>query len=381
MSVMKSVSAILVAAMLASCAALPGRGPSSSELSAKDIEGGLNSEDYFNFKLTPTVAEIAGRYTPTRFADYFGIKGTEPRQRIGVGDVLSVNIWEADEKGIFSTSYGKKTTVQTSVDDTGRIFVPYAGRIRAAGLSVEAVRQTVEQALVGKAVKPQVQIIVTGNQTNSAVVVGDVHKAGKYPISVAGTRLLDLVAEAGGARGKTYETEVTLKRGDRKASTLLEDLIDQPRNNVRLVKGDNILLTTKPRSFTAFGAVRQTTLKHFPTETVTLAEALALVGGLDDLSADASAVFLFRFEEPEVVARLSPKDQHKLSDFPVPVIYRLNLREAKAWFVARYFHMRDKDMIYVANHPTAELGKFLRIIQPALAAARASQLIADDLDD
>lgn len=378
---MKSICLIVVGFLVAGCAALPGDGPSGAALSANDIESTVKQEDYYSFKLTPEVAEVAGHYIPTHFSDYFGIRGTEPRQLIGVGDVLAVNIWEADERGIFSTSYGKKTTVDSIVDDSGRIFVPYAGRIRAAGRPVEAVRASVEQALEGKAVQPQVQIVVTGNQTNSAVIVGDVHKPGKYPISLAGTKLLDLVAQAGGSSGKTYETVVTLKRGERKASTLLEDLIDLPKNNVRLAKGDNILLAVKPRSFTAFGAVKQTAIKQFPTKTVTMAEALAMVGGLNDNSADASAVFLFRFEEPEVVRQLRPADRDKIADYQIPTIYRLDLRDPKAWFVARYFEMRDKDMIYVANHPTAEFGKFLRIIQPLLSAARTGQIISDDLSD
>ncbi|WP_107989777.1 polysaccharide biosynthesis/export family protein [Breoghania corrubedonensis] len=377
---MKSIGLVFVALLLAGCSVVPGGGPSGAALSADDIETAVQKEDYFSFTLTPEIAQIVGRYVPTRFSDYFGIKGTEPRQRIGVGDLLTINIWEADERGIFSTSYGKKTTVESVVDDSGRIFVPYAGRIRAAGQSVESVREAVETALVGKAVQPQVQIIVTGNQTNSAVIVGDVGKPGKYPISVAGTTLLDLVAHAGGSRGKTFETVVTLKRGNRKATTNLQDLIDVPKNNVRLVKGDNILLTVKPRSFTAFGAVVKTAIQQFPTESVTLAEALASVGGLNDNTADASAVYLFRFEDPEVIVKLKPEARDKIGDYQVPVIYRLNLRDPKAWFVARYFQMRDKDMIYVANHPAAELGKFLRIIQPLLTSTRYGVLISNDLE-
>lgn len=377
---MKAVWLVLAGMLVAGCSALPGSGPSGAALSASDIESSVDSGDYFSFQLTPATAEIAGRYRSDRFAEYFGIRGSEPRQLIGVGDLLEVNIWEADEKGIFATSYGKKTTIESVVDDSGRIFVPYAGRIRAAGRSVEAVRDSVESALEGKAVQPQVQIVVTGNQTNSAVIVGDVNKPGKYPISLAGTRLLDLVAEAGGARGKTFETVVTLKRGNRKASTLLEDLVDLPANNVRLVKGDNILLTEKPRSFTAFGAVKNTTIRAFPTKTVTMAEALALAGGLNDRQADASAVFLFRFEDPKVVAQLRPELAPRLTDYEVPVIYRLNLREPKAWFVARYFEIRDKDMLYVANHPTAELGKFLQIIQPLLGATRSTLLLSEEFD-
>ncbi|WP_248304765.1 polysaccharide biosynthesis/export family protein [Breoghania sp. L-A4] len=344
-----------------------------------DVEQDIASSDYLVIPVDSHVAEVAGRYRPQKFADYFGIKSRRETQIIGVGDKLRINIWEADSQGLFSTVEGKSTAIGSVVDQSGRIFVPYAGRIQASGRSVESVRTIIQNALVGKAIEPQVQVTVEGNQTNSAVIVGDVGKPGTYPISLAGTRLLELVANAGGSRAKTFETMVTLKRGNRQAATLLQDLFDVPENNVLLVKGDNVLLTQKARSFTAFGAVTKTTIKEFPTQTVSLAEALAMSGGLNDRSADPRGVYLFRFEDADVVRKFrNVKSGELLTDaFQVPVVYKLNLRDPKAWFLARYFEMRDKDMLYVANHNTAEFGKFLQIIQPLLSSARATQLIAE----
>lgn len=358
---------------------LPGSGPSKVDLSVTDIETPANETDYFVIPLTSEVAELAGRYRSSIFADYFGIKSYQATQIVGVGDNLRINIWEADVNGLFATTQGKGVSLVSEVDQSGKIFVPYAGRIQASGRSVESIRTTVQNALVGKAVEPQVQIIVAGNKTNSAVIVGDVAKPGTYPISLAGTRLLELVANAGGARAKTFETVVTLKRGNRSASTLLEDLIDQPSNNVYVVKGDNVLLTHRPRSFTAFGAVKKTTIQQFPTKTVTLAEGLAMAGGLNDFAADPRGLYLFRFEDAGVVRKLRPgRGGEGLDDsYQVPVIYKLNLRDPKAWFLARFFELRDKDMLYVANHPTAEFGKFLRIIQPLLSSARTVQVISE----
>lgn len=380
---MKTAALAAAAIILASCAVLPGSGPSGNVLSVTDIEADVSASDYLVVPIDTHVADIAGRYKPNHFAKHFGIKSQRAQQIIGVGDALQINIWEADEQGLFSTAQGKKTSLNSIVDESGMIFVPYAGRLRAAGRPVETIRGTIEAALVSKAIQPQVQVVVVGNKTNSAVIVGDVGKPGTYSISLAGTRLLELVANAGGARAKTFETMVTLKRGNRKASTLLEDLIDVEDNNVLLVKGDNILLTHKPRSFTAFGAVRKTTVQSFPTKTVTLAEALAMAGGLNDLFADPRGLYLFRFEDPEVVRRLrGNKVSDKISDeYQVPVIYKLNLRDPNAWFLARYFEMRDKDLLYVANHPVAEFGKLLQIIQPLLSSARSGTLISNDLSN
>ena len=45
-----------------------------------------------------------------------------------------------------------------------------------------------------------------------------------------------------------------------------------------------------------------------------------------------------------------------------PVVYRLNLREAKNYFYAKQFPIEDKDVIYVANAPLTELQKVFTLI-------------------
>ena len=46
----------------------------------------------------------------------------------------------------------------------------------------------------------------------------------------------------------------------------------------------------------------------------------------------------------------------------MPVIYRLGLRDAKSFFLARSFSMRDKDIVYVSNATSTELLKFLALL-------------------
>jgi polysaccharide export outer membrane protein len=44
------------------------------------------------------------------------------------------------------------------------------------------------------------------------------------------------------------------------------------------------------------------------------------------------------------------------------VVYRLNLREANSFFLARAFQMKDKDIIYVTNAPAVPVHKFLNLV-------------------
>ena len=376
---MRFLFVLMASAALVGCAALPGDGPAAINITTQDVETSAETGDYTVVTVDPKNIDTIRSYRPLAFANQFrGVGSGGSSTLLGVGDTLTVSIWEASPDGLFSSGAGGSSQIPSVVDENGYIFVPYAGRVRAAGLSIEGLRQSVQKKLVGKAVEPQVLITLRDKLSSTAVVVGDVAKPGVYPLPLRTTRLLDLVAQAGGAREATYETVVTLKRGNRAGTTRLEDLIDYPENNVLISPNDNILLSHRPRTFSAFGAVKTNQLVPFRTKSVTMAEALATVGGLRDERADANGVFLFRFEDAALVRKLKPELSSKITGSrPVPLVYKISLRDPRGFFMSQHFEMRDKDILYVSNHPTAELGKFLQIIAPLISNYSTVQRITD----
>lgn len=377
---MRFLIPVFLAFSLAGCAGLPGQGPAAITITSEEIEGDALSSNYVLLTLDRQTVAAVHDYRPAPFSRHFAsVPGAGRSTRVGIGDRLVVTIWEAAPEGLFSTADGKNVSVPVVVDETGHIFIPYAGRIQANGLTVEGLRSSIQERLKGKAIEPQVLVLVEGNESSGVVVVGDVMKPGQYTMSVRGMRLLEAVARAGGSREATYETVVTVKRGSRSGEARLVDLIEYPENNIWLTPGDNVLVTHKPRTFSAFGAVQSTQLVPFKTESVTLAEGLAQVGGLKDFFADAGGIFLFRYEDRDLIRKIRGEEVAKrFSKNRVPVVYKLNLRAAEAFFLARSLEMRDKDIIYVANHPTAEFGKFLQIIGPLLTSARSIDALASN---
>ncbi|MBD1546671.1 polysaccharide export protein [Labrenzia aggregata] len=377
---MRFSAVLILGAALAGCGALPSEGPAAMNITSQDIESNSQEGAYSIISIDPSNIDIIKRYRPLAFANEFhGVGQGNKSYLLGVGDTLEVGIWEASKDGLFASSDSANSTIPVVIDESGYIFIPYAGRVRAAGLSVEGLRQSIQKKLVGKAVEPQVLVTLKDKLSATAVVVGDVGSPGVYPLPLRNTRLLDLVATAGGSREATYETVVTLKRGNRAGTTRLEHLIDYPENNVLVSPNDTILLSHRPRTFSAFGAVKANQLVPFKTKSVTLAEALATVGGLNDYRADAAGIFLFRFEDTDLVRELRPEIANKLgNESSVPVVYRLSLLDAKGFFLARFFEMRDKDILYVANHPTAEFGKFLQIIAPLISNVSSVQSIGNN---
>lgn len=365
---------IVSATFLAACSHLPRSGPTGRAVS--DWNAGEDSLDK-GYAVLPldaatvrTIAAFRPAYFPTEFQD---VPASERSTQIGIGDELKVSIWEASGDGLFSTVDKKQTDIQLVVDASGQIFIPYVGRLQAQAQTVESLRTAIQDGLRGKAVEPQVQITVTGEVSNNVVVVGDVPRPGLYPITARGAKLLEMIAVAGGAREATYDSIATLRRGTQGGAVRLEDLIEHPENDIWLAPGDTIVVAHKPRTYAAFGAVQSTQLVPFKTRSVTLADALAQVGGLRDLTANAGGVFVFRYEAGQLAQQLRPAIPEAMAATDVPFIYRLDLTRPEAFFLARSFQMKDQDIVYVANHPVAEFGKFLQIIAPLLTSYQQTQ--------
>jgi polysaccharide export outer membrane protein len=82
---------------------------------------------------------------------------------------------------------------------------------------------------------------------------------------------------------------------------------------------------------------------------------------------------VFRLEDAKALSW--PKPAVANADGQVPVIYRINLRDPRSFFVAQGFAVRNKDLLYVSNAPAADLQKFVNVIAgigyPVLGVANA----------
>jgi len=155
---------------------------------------------------------------------------------------------------------------------------------------------------------------------------------------------------------------VRLSRDGITATIPMEALVSDPSENIYAQPDDVLTLVRLPQSFTAFGATGANAQIPFPSERMTLVEALAKAGGLQDQRSDPAGVFLFRFEPPRIVNALHRPQLRTGSDGSSPVVYRLDLRDAKSYFLAQRFPIEDKDVIYVANADLNELQKFFTLL-------------------
>jgi polysaccharide export outer membrane protein len=371
---MRLATGVLMAlwALLASgCSILPASGPTASQ--AESSSASDPSQGFVIVDIDDAVAAAAAKVRQDGFGGNFKSSAHAADLRIAVGDVLQIAIIEAGS-GLFGQSDSTATlgSQNTSTQSTslqpvtvaldGYINVPFAGRVRVISQTPEQVRVEIERLLADKAAAPQVEVTVASNFANSATVSGEVNHAGVFPLSLSGSRLLDLIAAAGGARYPAYEVDVHLARGGRAATASLQNIVDNPTENVYVQPRDSIYLSHDPRSFTVLGATTKVGRYPFGAEHLNLAEAVAESGGFVDASADPSGAFLFRFESAPFVESIRPELAGKLPP-RVRVVYRLNLRVGNGFFLAQRFPMRDKDVILLASADGSQLLKFLQLVR------------------
>jgi polysaccharide export outer membrane protein len=367
---------ITVALLLAGCAALPGAGPLRMEI-ADQAQAGQVAEFVLVDIDERVVATLARHQDPT-FHGRFGDRQPPSLYTIGVGDTVQVTIWEAGAGGLFSApalngvSAGSSsaTIPPQQVGQDGAITIPYAGRIRVAGRTTADIEALIVERLTGRAIQPQALVSVAGSVSNAATVLGEVNAGARLPLSPRGDRVLDVVAAAGGVSAPVHETFISLTRGGRTVVMPMQALLTNPSENVYVRPQDTITVLRRPQTFTAFGATGTNAVVPFDAVGITLEEAIAKAGGLLDQRADPRGVYLLRFEDAAVVRELAPPDVALPDDGLVRVIYRLDMRDAGAIFLGRQFRIRDKDALYVANAPMADLqklfGLFGTITQPVV---------------
>ncbi|MGH8035973.1 MAG: polysaccharide biosynthesis/export family protein, partial [Lysobacterales bacterium] len=291
---------------------------------------------------------------------------------VGAGDVLEISIWEAPPASLFSSGVLDPRTGATTarvtalpeqmVNSAGQINVPFAGAVQAAGRSPQEIEADIVQRLKGKANQPQVLVRVIRNATSNVTVVGEFASSTRMPLTAMGERLLDALAAAGGVRQPVGKMTVQITRGSSVQALPLETIIQDPRQNIVLQPGDVVTALHQPLSFTVLGATGKNEELNFEAQGITLAQALARAGGLQDLRADARGVFVFRFEEPAALGLNADSRAQTTPEGKIPVVYRVDLKDPATFFVAQGFPIRNKDVMYVSNASAAELQKFLNIV-------------------
>jgi polysaccharide biosynthesis/export protein len=360
---------------------LPDSGPN-----ALAVKTGLtwNGPPYGLVKLSPEVVNILEEYGPRTLSGIFSDDRPPPEIKLGIGDIVSVSIFEAAAGGLYIPAEagvrpGNFVALPNQPIDThGNIFVPYAGQIPAAGKTPAQVDQEIVDRIKNRAIEPQAVVALVMQNSSLITVIGEINSAttasptGRVVPQPSGERLLDVITRAGGLRDQGQDTWVVLERRGRRAAVPFGSLIYEPGNNIWAWPNDTIYLYKEPQTFLAFGASGlqgQFPFSAGPTSSawrMTLAEAVAAAGGLLDLVADPGSVFLYR-REPRELAEMLGVDCSKMDGPTVPIVYSVSFSDPAGYFLATRVQMHNKDVIFAANAQSVEITKFANFLNTLIS--------------
>lgn len=365
-----------LAILLSGCSSIPSSGPTQGGV----LAGLKPARNLIGLKLVDFGPGVDRQVTQSEHeadssvATIASLAATGANDIIGPGDVLQIDLFEVGV-GLFG---GQRSTADSfdptakgqrfdaiTVDRDGRIRLPYIQPLEVAGHTVTDVQDMIDQAYHGQSQSPQALVTVRSNLSQAVFVSGDVRRTGRVELSLQKERLLDALAMAGGTVTQSQDMVVRFTRNGRTVEERLDRIVPGAPDDLALLSGDRIELIREPQTFVSFGASNKVSQIPFDQTNLTLAEAIARVGGPSDAAANPKAIFLFRYEPGATVG--AP---------PVPTMYRVDLMNPANYFLSQHFAMRDKDMIYVSNAGINRVTKFVGILNqlfsPAIAAKYAA---------
>ena len=362
----------IFAATLSGCTSLGNVGPSTSRIVASskdDLAGSIIQV----IDVDDEVATRLYRYArPIPFSETLA-DAPAVQTKIGFGDVLAVTVWEAPPAVLFGMldakvnssppAVGGNTEIPAQmVDENGLISLPYIGVIKAANQTPHQVEEEIRKRLAGIANMPQVIVSIARNNSSNVTVLGEVAASSMVPLTPRGERVLDVLAAVGGVRQQVDKITIQITRAGTVASMPMQNLIQDPLQNVRLQPEDVVTAIFQPYSFTALGASGLNAEVPFEASGISLSQAFGRISGLRDERANTRGVFVFRWEDAKLLELTSNSPIPQRSDGKTPVIYRVDVSDPKSFFVAQNFPMKNKDIVYVSNASGAELQKFVSLL-------------------
>ncbi|GEA52369.1 polysaccharide export protein Wza [Vibrio inusitatus NBRC 102082] len=315
---------------------------------------------------------------------------------IGPGDILNITIWDHPELTIPAGSYRSAQDAGHWVHADGTIFYPYIGFVKVADRTVTEVRKEISHRLARYIESPQVDVNIAGFRSQKAYVTGEIRQPGYQPLTNVPLTFLDAINQAGGLTSDADWRNVTLTR-DGKAETLsLHDLMQNGdlTENRLLQKGDIIHVPRNDaQKVFVLGEVNNPTQLKIDRSGMTLTEALSEVGGINELAANATGVFVFRSgqrdkQHEEYLAQvrdqsLSEDERKELEaekqelakqgkqprpEHIVANVYQLDISDATALVTGTEFELEAYDVVYVTAAPIEQYNRVVRQLLPTITA-------------
>lgn len=270
--------------------------------------------------------------------------------RLGLYDVITVAVWEHPELSMPLGQYRADLAAGQMLDESGNIFYPYVGMLPAKDLTANELRERILKSISKVLNNPQLDVKITGFRSQKVFVHGGVSRPGAVAVTDVPLTLLDAVNQAGGLAANGDPSQVELKRGGKTLTVDLYGDYGEGADPSRLVlnNGDVVRVPTRDELQTyVLGEVERPQALTFANGKLSLAQAIAQVGGLDKLSSRGKGVYVARLKDSASVE-----------------LYHLDASNPLALVVGDQFPLKPRDIVWVDATGLARWNRVLSLLAP-----------------
>lgn len=283
--------------------------------------------------------------------------------RVGVGDVLSVIVWDHPElTNPTGTTQGTDGAGRTVRPD-GTIFYPHAGSVAVAGKTPSEIGKQLTTLLARVIQSPQVDVTVQQYRSQFVNIVGDVEQPCRVPITDTPLTVIDALNGCKSIRPSAGNRDIELNRGGERRTVDLyaiykgrDALLNQP------LLGGDILYVKDDRANRVFvvGEVTKQASISIPVSGLTLADAMndKDIGGLKQDATDIRNIYVFRGGASEAELKSGKVTQAGFR----PDVYHLNIASADALLLADQFMLQPRDIVFASTAPMVNYGRAVSLM-------------------
>ncbi|MGL1902912.1 MAG: polysaccharide biosynthesis/export family protein [Fibrobacterales bacterium] len=299
------------------------------------------------FDKYPELSKLSSVAPPKKLFNQF-----TPEYVLGKYDAVQVIVWDQPGRSqAMGMGLSDNPTGQV-ITERGTMYYPYAGEIKAAGLTVPELRSLITKKLSHLLQDPQVEVRVLQYRSQKVYVGGAVTNPGAVQLTDTPLSIPDAITAVDGVEKDADGSNVYLNRDGTMYHINIMEMYrsGMPLEKLFLKDGDKInVMSSEENKVYVLGAVNSQSAIPLYHGNLSLSQAL-MNSGIDQNRANTESVYVIRSVGAGKID-----------------MYHLNAQSPIALVMGENFKLKPRDIVYVDTHGLVQWNSVISLLLPTAA--------------